>query len=144
MSSQQTHSPNANSEHELRIEIDSPFAARSAEIDVAKMALEQSMRTLHGIHVATAAGAAGVGETRPAVQSQNVSYIDAIAPDTRPVAPESVAPARVPAGSLEVLVRAAAQADSIPPSPEVQPYVAPVAPQPVTAPTSLSATTQGF
>jgi hypothetical protein len=118
----------------------SPRFARMTEVGLAQIAAQEALRTLHGVHVAAAAGAAVGAESlqnpvaAAPVQSQQEAYLNYIAPDKQPEF--------VPA-SQEVQAYGTTQPGFVPQSPEVQSYAAQAAMQPVPAPASISAQ-QGF
>jgi hypothetical protein len=137
MSNQQAYRQNAfgNQDPSRRIGVHdmSPRFARATEVGLAALAAREALVTLHGVHVATAAGAAVSSEQvqNPVAQTQQEAYLNYIAPDTRP---EYVAPSQEFQPVTQPVV---------PQSPEVQSYTAQVAMQPGQAPASISAP-QGF
>jgi hypothetical protein len=141
MSNQQPYRQNAfgnqDPSNRLGVHDMSPRFARMTEVGLAQIAAQEALRTLHGAHVAVAAGAAVGAENMQnpvAVPTEQEAYLNYIAPDRQPEF--------VPA-SQEVQQYAATQPGFVPQSPEVQSYAAQVAMQPVQAPASISAP-QGF
>jgi hypothetical protein len=116
MNRQQTaYRPNASGERDLGQRHNlSPRYLRVAEVELAEMATKESLRALHGVHVAAAAGAA-VGSEQMAMQESAFT----------PASPE--------------VRQYAAQQAAIPQSPEVQRWAAQQA-----AAQSVSAQAQGF